>query len=596
LGEPTPTTEPEVEPSADGGSDGDQFERLRELLVGGERRQLDELRQEFEQQELTSEEVAERLPEAIALSGAQDESLARALAPTIEAGIDESVERDPQRIAQAVYPVLGPAIRKAIAETMAGFVNTLNRAIDNSLSARGFKWRFEAWRTGVPYAQIAIRHALVYSVEQVFLIHRDTGLMLVHEHSEEAEAKDPDLVSGMLTAIRDFVSDSFDAEGEGGLEVFRVGNLNVLVERGPQALLAAVVRGQPPAELRGEMQRILELVHLHFRAPLAAFDGDSEPFEPAQGLVDDLLETVLDTDAPERRSAAPRVAWAVLTLLVLGAIAWFVYSHLQWKRTLETLEGAPGIVLIEAERSFGSWRLRGLFDNDVADPDALLAASGVDPEDVEADWKPYLSLESLAVSERAKRLLAPPGSVELELREGGRLVGAGSSSPSWRARAEEIAPTLPGVLEADFSGVEATPSPELDRVRGEVESLRVLFRVGSADLVTESRAALAELQPAFERLSELAEAQGWHAAIEIVGRTDATGNEETNQLLSRQRADTVRAALIGAGYSASAFQATGVGVSDPLSAEDAETASRLNRSASFRVELRPEGARSGWGE
>ena len=64
------------------------------------------------------------------------------LAPTIEEAIDESVHNNPQQIAQAIFPILGPAIRKAIAETMAGFVSTLNKAIEHSLSLRGLTKRF----------------------------------------------------------------------------------------------------------------------------------------------------------------------------------------------------------------------------------------------------------------------------------------------------------------------------------------------------------------------------------------------------------------------------------------------------------------------
>ena len=141
--------------------------------------------------------------------------------------------------------MLGPAIRKAIAETLAGLVASINSTIEHSLSPHGLRWRLEAWRTGVPYAQIVLKHALIYRVEQVFLIHAETGLLLAHAWAPELKASDPELISGMLTAIRDFVVDSFSREREaGGLRRFSVGELTVMVEQGPRAVLAAVVRGQ----------------------------------------------------------------------------------------------------------------------------------------------------------------------------------------------------------------------------------------------------------------------------------------------------------------------------------------------------------------
>ncbi|MDX1644289.1 MAG: OmpA family protein, partial [Thermoanaerobaculia bacterium] len=186
-----------------------ELERLRELLVGEERRDLARLERRFDDWELTPEEVAELLPDAVAQATGDDERLAKALAPTLEAGIAESVHRNPQQITQAIYPILGPAIRKAISDTLSGFVETLNRAIEHSFSRRGLAWRWEAWRTGVPYAEIVLKRALVYRVEQVFLIHGETGLLLAHAALDESKSRDPDLVSGMLTAIRDFVADSF---------------------------------------------------------------------------------------------------------------------------------------------------------------------------------------------------------------------------------------------------------------------------------------------------------------------------------------------------------------------------------------------------
>ena len=83
------------------------------------------------------------------------------------------------------------------------------------MSKQGLKWRFEALRTRKPFAEVILLHTLVYQVEQIFLIHKDTGLTLQHVVSKAELANDPDLVSGMLTAIKDFVQDSFGAQREG---------------------------------------------------------------------------------------------------------------------------------------------------------------------------------------------------------------------------------------------------------------------------------------------------------------------------------------------------------------------------------------------
>ncbi len=149
------------------------------------------------------------------------------------------MRRNPREIATAIFPVLGPAIRKAIAETMAGLVSSINRAVEQSFSVRGIKWRLEAWRTGVPYARILLRHALVYRVEQVFLIHSETGLLLSHAAPPELKVTDADLISGMLTAIQDFVADSFAEQESGGLRTFSVGERGAAIGGGRRRSIAS---------------------------------------------------------------------------------------------------------------------------------------------------------------------------------------------------------------------------------------------------------------------------------------------------------------------------------------------------------------------
>src|SRR5262245_8814580 len=388
-----------------------ELSELRELILGPERRRLRELERRLDAG-ATPEEVADLLPEAIALRAGRDRQLARALAPTVESAIGESVRRNPREIASAIFPVLGPAIRKAIAETLAGLVASINNTIEHSLSPRGLRWRLEAWRTGVPYAQIVLKHALVYRVEQVFLIHSETGLLLSHAWAPDLPASDPDLISGMLTAIRDFVADSFAPERDaGGLRQFSVGELTVMVEQGPRAMIAAVVRGQAPDTLLTKLQDTVETIHLQFSAPLADFDGDTAPLAGVRPLLEECLATVVATGRERTSRRAAWLPWAIaglLLVLVLGGLAW--RSHRRWTGAVERLRSEPGIVLVRAERG-GRWSFTGLRDPMAADPSALLAAAGVDTATVEQDWERYLSLQPQLLLARGAAGRRPPARV-----------------------------------------------------------------------------------------------------------------------------------------------------------------------------------------
>ena len=58
---------------------------------------------------------------------------------------------------------------------------------------------------GNTFAEVVLRHTLVYQVEHAFLIHGHTGLLIAHAAAENATSQDPQLVSSMLTAIQDFI-------------------------------------------------------------------------------------------------------------------------------------------------------------------------------------------------------------------------------------------------------------------------------------------------------------------------------------------------------------------------------------------------------
>lgn len=514
---------------SDAGQNGDaDFAALRELLVGPERQQLHELADRVEQVAVTPQNVADLLPEAIALRSSKDRQLGRALAPTIETALRESIKRNPRDIAAAIFPVLGPAIRKAIAETMAGLVRSINSAVEHSFSAQGIKWRVEAWRTGVPFADVVIKHALVYRVEQVFLIHAETGLLLAHVAAPDLKVSDADLISGMLTAIQDFVRDSFRPAEGGTLTEFTVGELSVHVERGPLALIASVIRGEAPESLAVRAQQTLEQIHLEFAAPLADFEGDSTPFTSASPLLEENLETVLSTRSDAERGQRMWLRWAIplaAVVLVLGAL--YTASLLRWRRGVRAMREEPGYLLVDQSRSWGRWHFRGLKDPLARGAGAVLLAAGLQPRAITGEWKPYISLDSAMVAQRAFQ--------------------------------------------------------SIDSVARQLGSEQVLFGPGASAMSNEELSHVRALAAAIRALSERAAAIGARMRVHLIGRTDPTGTDATNQSLAGLRVDVVMRKLIDFGVPAKLLDGQAVATAQPLRAGDAETSARINRSVSLEV-------------
>ncbi|HSA55533.1 MAG TPA: hypothetical protein VLE53_07500 [Gemmatimonadaceae bacterium] len=575
--EPSPRT-------SNGAGRAAELAQLRRLLVGPEQRRLAELAERLDALELTPDALAEHLPDAIALRGSRDAQLGRALAPTVETALRESIRRNPREIATAIFPVLGPAIRKAIAETMAGLVRSINRAVEHSLSLRGIKWRLEAWRTGVPYAEIVIKHALVYRVEQVFLIHAESGLLLAHVSAPELAVPDADLISGMLTAIQDFVRDSFRPAEGATLRSFCVGEHTVHVEAGPQALLAAVIRGQAPDDVLLRIQDTLETIHLQFASQLADFSGDASPLQATRPLLSHCLETKLSFEhsrTPPRRAI---LRWALPLLLVVGLLgAWWIRAELRFRRAIALLRAEPGIVVVDASR--GWWRLHaaGLRDPLARDPATVLAAAGLSRPVLSGEWRPYLALDSGMIVARARLLLGAPPALESALR-GDTLALRGTAPLDWIARARQ-ATLPPGLARLDVGAVEPVWPEALDALRRSIGESRILFAPGAFDLSESATLLLRDVAARFSRLIEAAAAAGGVIRLAIVGRTDPSGTSETNESLARQRVDAVAGRLASLGIDSALFSREPLATSQPLPAADAEIRARVNRSVSFVVSL-----------
>jgi outer membrane protein OmpA-like peptidoglycan-associated protein len=581
MGEEPTATEPAK--AGNGGrrvaGTGAEFAALRRLLVGPEQSRLDELTTAIRDRRITAADLAEQLPEAIRLRGQRDEQIGRALAPVVDSALSESIRRDPREIATAIFPVLGPAIRKAIAETMAGLVRTINSAVEHSLTPRGIKWRLESWRTGVPYAQVVIKHALVYRVEQAFLVHAESGLLLAHATAPGIDVPEADLISGMLTAIQDFVRDAFRPGEEAMLRTFSAGELTVQVEVGPRALIALVIRGQAPDAVLLKQQDTLETIHLQFATALLEFTGDSRPFDTAVPLLEECLETVVDTSANRRGSVGWMHWFLPAAAVALAAVALSAWSTVRFERGVAALRREPGFVVTEARRRLRDWSISGLRDPQARSPQTVLASAGVAPPVLRGDWKPYLSLDSAVIAARARTAWGLAPTTGLAVR--GDTVTLTGDLPLGSVGRLHLLPA--GVTWVALENPRIVLPPHLDSMRESVTQDRVYFARGSAEVRAGEDARLRLLALRFRALRDSLASVSADGILTLLGRTDMTGSNERNAALAEWRVDRVTARLAAAGLAPASIRGIALATSQPLEAADSTERARINRSVSYDV-------------
>lgn len=600
-----------------------EYEELRRLLLSRERGELDELRDQLANKERRSQDVAAILPAAVKLSRERGGDLASALRPAVESSVQESIEKRPETFVNALHPIIGPIVRRAIAESMRRLLQSLNQSLEHTFSWRGLKWRLEALRTGKSFAEVVMLRSLVYRVEQVFLIHRETSMALLHVAAEPALSRDSDMVASMLSAIQDFARDSFQTGDDSTLDEFRMGELQVWIASGPSAYLAAVIRGNPPLELRTRLEEAIDSIHTLQGSALASFQGDPAPFGALRSELEGCLETRY---AAKRGNSRPNRALFILTaaaaFIAAGLIALSL-AKTRWSHFVRQLASTPGIVVTETEHHwFAKSQVIGLRDPGAPEPTTIARAAGYDPARIDFRWKNYLALDDASVQRRfAQRFQLPAGthaSVQhgvltltgtppyewldrvrreatlvpginavvdqgakvsydrnlaqerFEARFGlpdsmnakiadGVLILKGEASHRWLTRVRAEAGKLPGISKVDESGAVDLDQRTFAQSKSIIENAFVYFLVNKDNIATEGFAALSRLPDEIRRCDTAARRLGEDISLEINGYSDAVGDPASNANLSQRRADKVREFLLSCGFAPEMLEAKGLG-------------------------------------
>lgn len=126
-------------------------------------------------------------------------------------------------------------------------------------------------------------------VEEVFFISED-GRLIAHSSTRTEEEIDEDILSSMLTGVKDFVSDAFirdkEERDEKGLNKLEFGEKSILLERGNHYFIALIFTGRDSFPgLKGVMEDIEE----RYGSVLAKWDGEMRVFKGSDEIISRLL-------------------------------------------------------------------------------------------------------------------------------------------------------------------------------------------------------------------------------------------------------------------------------------------------------------------
>jgi rubrerythrin len=129
-----------------------------------------------------------------------------------------------------------------------------------------------------------------YWVYEAFLIHED-GLPIAHASEEESSGLEDVVVSGMFTAVQNFINDTFSeqtSEDDWELDEMKFGDHKILIERSQYLYLAVIFEGYG-SKLCRRVKKLLIEINDEYGTVFEDWDGDMTKLEDIKAMIASLI-------------------------------------------------------------------------------------------------------------------------------------------------------------------------------------------------------------------------------------------------------------------------------------------------------------------
>lgn len=523
--------------------------------------------------------VSDVLTEALHDRETKDGSVNKVLLPLVQNAVEDSVTHHSDRLISSLYPLMGSLVRKSVAAFLTDFMEKTNQLLENSLTIKGLKWRFSAWRAGISFSQYIASQTFVYRVEHVFLIHHETGLLLNSVSFDNHDNSNADVISSMLSAINDFIGDSFSQSPEGmkeQLQTVTTESFTLLLKPGPNAILVAAVTGNPPQSLSHQLQITIESLHTIYANELSEFDGDNSSFDNADNLLRDCL-LAEEKSTETKKKKVPWFAWLAVTLF-LALIASRInlwHSLEQLKTQLNELGQQPGVII----QHINVINNDNVEINILRDPDAITVQEWLDSKkltftQLTLNERLYLSLDQKLIEVKAKKITAQFKKISSQWKDDILIVTGEIDSTSLDTLLDQLAKV--GIINQknlNLSGLKVTNNQEASSpvqikqqvfqdLIGKISTIQLSFDVSSEEITATMQQTLNQLYQQFTLLNKLAEELNLNVGLIIMGSSDNSGSTKTNKNISLKRAENTANTLKQLGIADEKIFTTGLGQLD----------------------------------
>jgi len=434
---------------------------------------------------------------------------------------------------------------------MVELVKSINDKVESAFSIEGIQRKIRAKLQGVSEAELILQESVNYQVQAVFLIHKTSGLVIREIHPALELQLEADMIAGLLTAIRSFVSECIAPPGsDTDLHEIQYDSSKITIEVAGYCYIAVVIKGEPSQRFIKKLRKTLGKIVLKYGKVISNYDGNPATIPNSIELY---LERLTKNEVQEKSSKPP---YALIGLLSIILLVWgFVLYRANVANRVETqianaLDAAPGLSVyqIEPEIRHGKLILSGRLPNEYLKKEAANIATQVAPH-----WK--LDNQIVAVEIPPDPVLTA-GEIErvtwIFNQEEGVAITA---QHEYQSKNVNIRGIVPNVAQAEKITQSFKKIPGVALVTNTVQirpilETRIYFRSGSTqynspDVSTQIRTIRQFLE------------QNPQVHLKIIGHSDRQGQEVKNQQLGIQRARLIQQALIDEQINPARLQAMG---------------------------------------
>lgn len=520
---------------------------LRNLILGLSPKELLVLQTWLKSESDFTEEIGRILPKAVITSIKRDDALSAILLPVIERAIFTSVQNNPTVLADALFPVMGAAIRKSISDTFREMIQSLNQTLENQFSVARIKWRLEALFSSKSFAEIVLLKGVKYHVKSVFLIHKETGLLIQDAYPDDSHLEEADMVSSMLTAVQDFVKDSFSSQlnSSDTLDTIKLNDFNVWIEDAPLAYLAVVIEGSPPEPVRQIFKSNLENIHGRFSPILSEFEGDTDDAIPMQPYLNNCV--VQQSFQEEEKNHTKTYVMLSIVLLFLG---YWIFITLQdnyrWDHFISDLKSEKSVVVIESGFESGHPFIIGMKDILANDFSHIAKQNNIDNGQIHYQWTNYISLAPEFVYLRTLKQIKPSAQVKAVLKSD-TIILSGKASQSWITNAKAYLFSQSDLIQYDLNQLQPKELDSLKIIQQQFEHYQLRFTFGVSQLNKKDKVMLTDLIQNFKSYQRFEPS----AILKIIVTPDNVGSLKENVRFALKRYKSVSNHLVSNGINKS---------------------------------------------